>query len=537
MKKTFVRRFATLAVASSLLGAATTSCVGDLDRDPFNEVTSDVVYSDPANYKPILAKLYAGLALSGQTGPSGKPDLSGVDEGFSNYIRQYWSIQELPTDEAVIAWGDDGLQDYHLMNWTANNPFIRSMYNRIFYQITACNEYIRETKDDKLSSRNITGANLASIKNYRAEARFLRALSYYHALDLFGKPPFADENDQIGNFTPRQISRAELFNYIESELKAIETELVDARQNEYARVDKAAAWMLLAKLYLNAEVYTGTARNTDAVTYASKVIGAGYTLQTAATAKSSAYGRNFLADNNTSPEMIFPVAFDGDFTKGYGGTTFIIHASVGGDMPAAAFGVDGGWGGTRTTRALFNLFPDTAADRRGRFFTKGQNLDINNLTEFKDGLGVVKFKNVKSDGTVGKNLVFPDTDFPMFRLADAYLMYAEAVLRGGTGGSRAQALTYINALRSRAFANGGGTISDAQLTLDFILDERGRELHWEGHRRTDLIRFKKFTTASYLWPWKGGVKEGRAVSENLNVFPIPSTDLVANPNLTQNTGY
>ncbi|TGE18286.1 RagB/SusD family nutrient uptake outer membrane protein [Hymenobacter elongatus] len=537
MKKSFVRGFATVSVAASLLAVAT-SCVGDLDREPFNEVTSEVVYSDPANYKPILAKLYAGLALSGQTGPSGKPDLSGVDEGFSNYVRQYWSIQELPTDEAVIAWGDDGLQDYHRMNWTSNNPFIRAMYNRISYQIAACNEYIRETKDDKLSGRNITGTNLENIKKYRAEARFLRALSYFHSLDLFGNPPFADENDQVGSFQPRQISRAELFSYVESELKAIETELVGAKQNEYARVDQAAAWTLLAKLYLNAEVYTGTARNTEAITYCKKVIGAGYSLQNTPTAKFSAYGRNFLADNHTSPEVIFPVTFDGNFTKGYGGTTFIIHASVGDSISAAAYGIDGGWGGTRTTKALFNLFPDTAADRRGRFQTKGQKLEIDNLTEYKYGYAVFKFRNIGSDGKVGKNITFPDTDFPMFRLADVYLMYAEAVLRGGTGGDLGQALTYVNQLRTRAFSGtNAGNITASQLNLNFILDERARELHWEGHRRMDLIRFKKFTTAAYLWPWKGGLKEGRSVSDNLNLFPIPSTDLVANPNLKQNPGY
>lgn len=536
MKKTFVRGFATVSVAASLLAAAT-SCVGDLDREPFNEVTSGVVYSDPANYRPILAKLYAGLALSGQTGPAGKPDLSGVDEGFSNYIRQYWSIQELPTDEAVIAWTDDGLQDYHLMTWTSNNPFIRSMYNRLAYQISACNEFIRETTDDKLNGRSITGTNLENIRKYRAEARFLRALSYYHSLDLFGNPPFADENDQVGSFQPRQISRAALFAYIEKELLEIEPLLTDARRNDYGRADKAAAWMLLSKLYLNAEVYTGSPRYADVLKYTDNVIKAGYRLQTENSSKFSAYTRNFLADNNTSPEMIFPVTFDGDFTKGYGGTTFIIHAAVGGDMPATAFGIDGGWGGTRTTKQLVALFPDTAADKRGRFYTAGQRLEINNLTEFKDGYAVAKYRNLTSDGKVGKNVTFPDTDFPMFRLADAYLMYAEAAARNTAGADRGKALGYVNALRERAFGNTSGNIGDSQLTPDFILDERARELHWEGHRRTDLIRFNKFTTNTYVWAWKGGVKDGRGVDATRNLFPIPSTDLVANPNLKQNAGY
>lgn len=150
---------------------------------------------------------------------------------------------------------------------------------------------------------------------------------------------------------------------------------------------------------------------------------------------------------------------------------------------------------------------------------------------------MVKFKNVDVNGNAGSDPTgdFPDTDFPMFRLADVYLMYAEAVLRGGQGGSVTQATDYINILRSRAYGNSNGNISTAQLTLDFILDERARELYWEGHRRTDLIRFGKFTGGAYLWPWKGGIQQGTATESYKDLYPIPSTDLIANPTLNQNT--
>ena len=526
----FIKLLSVLGVGIVTLNA----CTKDLDRKPFYDVTSASVYEDFANYKSVLAKIYAGLATTGQQGPAGKPDVSDIDEGFSNYIRTLWYLQELPTDEAVIGWGDATLQDLHRMNWTASDAFVKAMYYRIYYQITLCNAFIRETSDDKLGSRGISGTDLEEAKKFNAEARFMRALSYYHALDLFGNVPMVTENDPVGTFFPPQKTRAEIFNYVESELKAIETLLAEPKQNEYARADKSAAWALLAKLYLNADVYIGQPKYTEAITYASNVINAGYSLE-------PNYNKLFLTDNNTSPEIIFPVAFDGVRTKTYGGTTFLVHGPVGGKMKPADFGIDGGWGGMRTTKNIVQLFPDPngAQDKRGVFFTEEQSLEINDITNFKDGYPIVKFKNVSSTGAPGSDpgKVFPDTDYPMFRLAEIYLTYAEAVLRNGSGGSAATALQYINALRTRAYGNTTGNITASQLTLDFILDERARELKWELTRRTDLIRYNKFTGSNYLWPWKGGIKEGRGVEDFRKIYPIPASDLIANPNLQQNTGY
>ncbi len=510
---------------------AATSCVKDLERLPAYDVTAETLYKDPASYKGLLSKLYAGLALSGQQGPAGKGDIKDIDEGFSTYLRQYWKVQELPTDEAVIGWNDGSLPSYNRIEWTATNEFVTAMYNRIFYQIVLCNEFIRETTDEKLASRGISDP---AIKAYRAEARFLRALSYWHALDMFGSVPFVTENDAVGAFLPKQATRAELFTYVESELKAVETELVDSKKNEYGRADKAAAWMLLAKLYLNAEVYVNQNKYTDAVTYANKVIGGGYTID-------AKYQNLFLADNNKSNEIIFPIAFDGTKSKTWGGMTFLVHAPVGGTMKASEFGINGGWSGLRTTKQFVSLFNKGNSfdknDARAMFYTDGQDIEINDIFKFTDGFAITKYKNVSSTGVAGSDVEgnFPDTDFPMFRLADAYLIYAEAVLRGGAGGTAAQALTYVNNLRQRAFGNATNNLTT--LTLDDVLNERGRELYWEGHRRTDLIRYKKFTTGAYLWAWKGGVKDGRAVQDFYNLFPIPSSDLIANPNLKQNLGY
>ena len=712
---------------------ATTGCFKDLDTVPLDplEITSGTVYNDPTAYKRVLAKLYAGLAVSGQEGPAGQADISGIDEGFGQYLRGYWYHQQLTTDEAIIGWNDQTIQDFHNQSWTASDGFIFAFYSRIFYQISLCNEFLRETTDERLDSRGVSGDLRSEIATYRAEARFLRALSYWHALDLFRNVPFVTEQDAVGAFFPRQTNAAELFQYVESELKAIENELAQPRTNEYARADRAAAWALLAKLYLNAEVYIGQARYADCLSYCQRIIDAGYSLE-------PEYQHLFLADNHRSSEIIFPIAFDGINTRTWGGMTFIISAAIGGSINPADQGMAGGWGGTRAVKEFIQKFPEgegglvaapnpgstatypklyvpgshqgnnptetsnslsspaannvfeghkyfpdpnttirftripsntapiygdnnndgrleingapitiaepglyyirvnwaqfsyeivrrewyvtgpavasgqpvqmswdpvtkamranlemraggfnfvsndpavnlgdnlnngilrqggsliqkitadgsyqillfvnqpdytyqinsTSFDRRGIFHRPGQSLDIDNVTLFTQGIAVRKFKNIRSDGTRGANATFPDTDFPMFRLADIYLMAAEAILRGG--GNQAQALQYVNQVRTRAFKSPAGNITAAELNLNFLLDERARELYWECHRRTDLIRFNKYSQSDYLWQWKGGVREGRSVEAFRNVFPIPNADVNANPNLKQNEGY
>ncbi len=285
--------------------------------------------------------------------------------------------------------------------------------------------------------------------------------------------------------------------------------------------------MLLAKLYLNAGVYTGTPNYSGVVSALAPVLGQ-YTLD-------ANWRRMFLADNHTSPEIIFAVTQDGRRTQTWGGMTFLVHASCGGDLNANLYGFDGCWWGLRLKPQAYQRY--TAGDARTSFFfTTNQTVNVSSIGDFKKGIPAPKFANVTSTGQQGSHPTHVDTDFPMFRLGDAYLMYAEAVVRGG-GGSRAQALGYINALRQRAFGNASGNITDAAMTADFILDERGRELLWEGHRRTDLVRYGKFTGPSYIWSWKGGTEAGVATASFRDLFPLPSNELVANPNLQQNPGY
>lgn len=542
-KKTYkimFNRFKSLLLV--LFGALTLwSCSKDLELSPEdNRQTSASAFEDPASYKQFLSKLYAGFAVSGQDGPAGNPDLTGLDEGFSQYMRLYFMMQELTTDEAVIGWNDGTIKDLHNQNWTSGNEFIRTMYSRIMYQIAQSNEFLRQTSDDVLASRGVDASLRSEIQTYRAEARFLRALSYWHALDLYGNPPFVTEEDAPGAYLPEQTTSAELFSFIESELLAIEGDMKAPMQNQYGRADQGALWMLLAKLYQNSEKYTGDNRSADVINYTSKVINAGYTLV-------DDYQKLFLADNDTNGaqnEIIFPITYDGINSQSYGGMTFIIHAAVGGDMDPDAFGINGGWAGLRTTSALVNTFLDNeddsideVGDSRALFFTEGQTKEIADISNFTNGYAVAKYKNVDVNGNAGSDPTgdFPDTDFPMFRLADAYLMYAEAVLRGG-GGSTSDAVDYINELRMRAYGDSSANISGGDLTLDFILDERARELYWEAHRRTDLIRFGQFSDGG-IWPFKGGVPQGAPTESFRDLMPIPSSDLGVNTNLTQNPGY
>lgn len=513
-----------------LLGFGITACT-DLDLVPQDRLNPDVVYSDESNYEAAIARLYAGLAVTGQEGPSGASDLSSLDEGFSNYIRVLFKLQELPTEEAVIAWGDVGLPELVYQTWTSDNQFIRAMYYRIFFQVSVANEFLRETTPERLDARGIREDFRPTVERLRAEARFLRAYSYWHGIDMFGDVIFFTEEQNLGDAPPTVSSRTEVFDFLVAELEAIEDQLPTVGAAEYGRVDQGALYMLQAKLFQNARVYTGAPRDAEATEALENLLDAeAYSL-------AENYRDLFGADNDQFDELIFAVNFDGDRTQSFGGLTFLTHAPIGGDMDPADYGINGGWAGLRTTSDFVELFPDVSGqtDERAIFFTEGQSLEINDISDFNQGYAVPKFTNIRSDGTPGSDPAFADTDFPVFRLADAYLMYAESVLRGG-GGSRERALELVNELRQRAYDGDAGNLSDDELTLDFILAERARELYWECHRRTDLIRFDNFSTNG-IWAWKGGVPEGRTTSAIYNLFPIPSSELLSNQNLRQNEGY
>jgi hypothetical protein len=522
-------RWKALGVVAALLVFGTVACT-DPSVAPKSTITGSNYFNDPNSYQQFLAKVYGGLGLSGQAGPTGQPDIAGIDEGFSQYLRLYWETEELPSDEAVIAWNDIGLPEMNLQTWTSSSTMVVAMYYRIFFQVGMANEFLRQTTDAALAGRpGITPALKTQIQQYRAEARFLRALSYWHGIDLFGNIPLVTEADPLGATAPKQSTRAVIYSFIVSELTAIASQLPAPSAATYGRATGPAASMLLAEVYLNGGVYSGTPHWAEALAAAQAVISSGfYSIDTS-------YRHLFLADNNTSPEIIFPIPQDGLKTQTYGGVTFLAHASCGGSMSNTTYGIDGCWWGLRLKPEAYNFY--AAGDKRSAYFyTTGQTVAVTTISDFHAGIAAPKFQNVTSSGAPGSNTTFVDTDFPVFRLAEAYLIYAEALLQGG-GGTRAQALAYVNLLRERAYGGTSGDITDPALTLNFILAERGRELLWEGHRRTDLVRFGRFTGGTYLWAWKGGMLAGTATDAHLNLYPLPASELIANPNLTQNPGY
>lgn len=513
-----------------------------LDIQPRNGLSEVVAFSNFEGYQSYIAKVYASLTLTGQFGAAGSADLSIInDEGFSSYLRVWWKAQELTTDEAVIAWNDSGIRDLHNHAWGSSNQFVRVLYYRIYYTISLCNDFLRVSAE--LPS-GLTPTEEEEIENYRNEARFIRAMAHSHALDLYRSVPIITS---ISSNLPIQSTPQEVFDFISDELIDLENLILLPSEAVYGRVNRAAVWMLQARLNLNSQVYTGVDRSSDALTATQKVIAEGYSIATN-------YKELFRGDNHLrTDEIIWSIVHDGLVSQTWGGTTTLVRGAIGekmqdnlteGGLPVTDeaiknYGVPGGWGGYRTTRSLVEKFPGAATnngvstDKRGIFFTEGQTLDIADVGEFTNGWAVPKWTNLVAGGGRAPGVDQVSTDFPVFRLADAYLMQAEAELRAN-GTITVTTLGYLNELRFRAYGDNTGDVVLGDVTLDFILDERAREMYLEGTRRTDLIRFGKFTGGDYLWQWKGGVEAGVSTAEHFKIFPIPASELIANPRMKQN---
>lgn len=526
MKKTILY----IVSISLALCAVFTSCVKDLDVTPIDPniaLPQDVLNSEDA-YFQVLAKCYQGLACSATGGPDSSPDIDGVDGGYGQYMRALFNLNTLTTDEATCCWNDGTLRHLHQMRWTATNEFNLSMYFRIYYQISLCNEFIRRGGASEYAESN-------NMKQWFAEARALRALSYYHAIDMYGNVPFATEEQSVGSTGPDQIMRADLYKWLVDECLDI-ISILPAKPQQYGRVSGEMVKMILAKLYLNSEVYTdGAVKDYDkCIAVCREIMSAYPTLE-------ANYLNLFGADNDRfTNEIIFSVVSDGVNTRSYGSTNYLILASLNGDYVAwkDKMGAVEGWGGLTVTSAFINKFDKS--DLRytftdcAEFDPKGEYVHtyvVDDDNTFLSGFCTTKWRNVKSDGTFGNQTNSTvDTDYPIFRAADAYLMFAEATLRNG--GSGADAATAVNVVRKRA-----GLSDVSSITLDEILDERGREFYWENYRRSDLIRFGKYVGNEYLWEWKGGAAEGTSVDSKFKLFPIPANDVNSNPKLTQNPGY
>jgi len=545
--KRFIKHI--LPAGALLLALGMNSCTKDLDVDPISPKIS-TEYSAEG----LFNKCYANFAMAGLgDGGSGDGDcdVAGYsDAGMTNLIRLLWNVNELTTDEAICTWGDAGIPELNFDTFDAEAAMVKALFARLTLGITSCNQYLIVASDHDAKMT--------------AEVRYLRALQYYLLMDLFGNVPFATAIEK-----PVQYKRAEIFNWIESELLEIEPQLNDAQakkndpsrlpsQTGYGRVDKAAVWILLARMYLNAEVYTGTARWDKAAEYAQKVMNSSYKLNETSTAKWSAYQMLFMADNGETDaalEGIFPIYQDGKTSTSYGNMTFLVGSTFTGDMcvnpdvdPTGTNGTTQNWAGNRARIDLYKkFFPDgkarelasydmtkAAKDDRAIFWGIDRTLDIETYSKFKEGYSVAKFIGYKSDGSANADATFSDGDWFFFRVAEAYLTYAEALTRqAGSNTLTAEALAAVNKIRKRANAT-----EKESMTLDELCDEWSREFYFEGRRRVDLIRFGKFGgNNNYNWQWKNGVMAGANFPAYKNLFAIPSAEINSNTNLEQNDGY
>ena len=505
-----------------VLAAGMTSCVGDLNVTPLDPAlnTADKALQTEDDYFALLAQCYTGFATSGFKGPNGDNAISGVDGGFSQYFRGRYHLNGLTTDEAICGWNDQTLQDLHGLNWTTSDVFVAAFYYRIAYQISAMNEFIRQAGKATI--------DLPKKDQWIAEARALRAFCWLDAIDNYGGFPFADETNSVGSTAPEYRSREELFTYVENECKDLlaGSDLYDYGQGEYGRVNKGMVAMVLAKLYLNAEVYVGQAKYAECAAVLKNLEGKYNLHSNTHGTGNNAYQELFLADNDKcTDELIFVIEQNGAQTASYGATNYLIFAATGDTMDPSAVGISSGWGGIRTTPEFYQMFD--SADQRELFWEEGHTLSIDDISTFSNGMGFQKFKNIQSNGEPGSDKGFVDVDFPVFRYADALLMLAECELRGVNCGGKAA----FDQVRARA------GMPAIELTEENLLQERGRELYLEGWRRSDLVRFGKFTSDSFVWQWKAGVKDGQGCPAHMALFPIPDSDRYANPNLEQNPGY
>ena len=555
MKTTYFKPIlsAALVVAATL---GNVSCINDLDISSIDPQSSSSF--DQAG---AFVKQYAMLGLTGQKGLAGSPDLDGQDEGESGFYRTVFNCNELSTDECIWVWQDNvDIPQFTGLSWNSSSQRTEWVYVRLGYDITQFNFFLDQTE----------GLTDAESLRQRAEVRFLRALHYWYFIDLFGKAPF---KEHFSNDLPVEKGGKELYDYIQTELAEAEADMYEPGEAPFGRADKAANWLLRARLYLNAEVYTGTADYQNAKTYADKVINSGaYQL-------CNDYRLMFMADNDENEEamkeIILPIRQDGMKTRNYGGSTYLVCGARTGGMPY--MGTTNGWSCIVARNALvYKFFPnkdvpmipedvevpaqadlpndaaidawdaqygvrtvdivEAAGDDRAMFYSGAgggkRTMDPSAINSFQSGLSIVKWQNIRSDGGSTSHTEYPDTDIPLFRLAEAYLTRAEANFRLNDTNA---ALQDILTLRSHR----GCTTQPQANEIDemYILDEWAREFYLEGRRRSDLVRFDCFTTDKYLWDWKGGVKEGKSVSDIYNVFPIPETDINNNPNMSQNEGY
>ena len=537
-----IKRIFSAVAAAAMLSA----CIGDLNTIPLNptDVTSETAYgADETGYVQGLAKIYFQLTSNNTQ------DLQVADGGASEFIRAFWSTQEVTADAAKCAWGDAWVNDLNNNTWKGDvlNDAVYAVYVRTLQGITYVNEYLRQTSDANLDSRGCSADVKAKVQQFRAEARFLRAYFYWAAMDTFGQVPFSTEDTQFGGgYNPPQQPRQYIFDFVVSELEdlASDASAMPAAQSNYPRADKGSVLGLLARVFLNAEVYTGTAKWAEAKAVCEKIYDLGYAL-------APTHAELFRGDNGENDavkkEFLFAASYDAESNQSYGGTTYLTLSTLSADDGSTNItGINGGWAGNRVPyEYVAKWFTDVKGQnyetgeyqytdkRAGYFYIKGRTESMEgNLNTFLNGWSCIKFNNVPHNmdavdyAATAAAKTFSDIDWPLIRLGEIHLIYAEACMHAGGSAS-----SQLEALAKRA-----GVSAPAEVTEDWLMAERARELMWEAHRRTDLIRYGKWISG-YNWTYKGGNFGGQDLPSHFNIFPVPSTELATNLDLQQNPGY
>lgn len=508
------------------LGCGVSSCVNDLDLEP-DDPNKKTVLTTAEEWNGYFYSLYGNLCYEAGLTPSG------VDGGAGIWTRVHWNLQEITADEAIIlnSWNDPGYADLKYNKWGADNTWEYMAYQREATTAKLCSEFL--SKID--GAAGLIDADL--IAQMKAEARVLRAYCYYYMIDLFGRGPWIT-TEEVGVEAP-VYDRRQLFEAVTAELEDVIANgaLLDSKEQKYGRLSKQAAEMILAKLYLNAEVYTGTPMYDECAKWCKEIMKDTNTL-------AENYEYLFCADNDKyvgkGREIIFAVPQDAIHMQSYGGTTYLTAGAYFGDIEDAekaylGFGGNA-WGGLKMRPELVDCLDEFPGDVRNLVYIGSYTNTLEDLldnTPTGGGYMCVKFKyltsaqiaNHNADGYAATD-VYCSTDYPVFRLADVYLMLSECQLRGVSDAD--PGFTYFNKVRERA------NLAGMTPTLDQLLNERQRELYWEGHRRQDLIRFGKYTGNTYNWSWKGGIYEGKAIDATRSVFAIP-TQYVGT--VGQNPGY
>lgn len=537
------------------------ACTGDLDVPVMNpnQLTSDEFANDPESYLDrCIAEIYQGMATSSNAG-AGESILAipNEDKGAGTFTRTIFFLEEVTTDNySWLQFNDAGLYELVTQNFAPDNMVMYQNYSRLYAEIALCNQFIRTVESGAF---NLPDNLQERAAEYIRQAKTIRSLCYFYAIDLYGDCGYIDETAGVGS-TPPQLTRQEAYDKAVACLEDVSAEWGNSYvEPPYGYVGKEVADAMLVKFYLNAKTW-GVDKNNDSYqkcwTLAQKIIanhqGEGLNGTGLAESYIALFGANnheYASQGSRANEIIMTIPQDGMQLESYGGSTFYICTVCGSFDGISAVGdcnLNSQWTCMVARQQLSEIWDYDKDVRASLWKTKKDGFKIDNqIISGNSGYGMgyapIKYTNFayNVDGSVdlanspdGEHRAFADADWSMIRLAEIYLSAAEANILGGAGNA-SDALIYVNNIRTRA---GLDEWTSADMTADNILTERNRELYGENDRRTSLVRHGKYAGSAYIWNWKGGVQTGAQTPKHMDIFPIPSK-VISFSGYHQNPGY